>query len=88
MPAGYIDPPTKAKLEQLGKVAREATWERDVAIMEAIEVGIALRTVGEAVGLNHSTVRDIAGRTRDILDGRQPRKGHYPSLGVADPREF
>lgn len=87
MPAGYIDPPTKKKLARLAKAAREAEWERNVAIMEAYEAGISLRTIGRVVDLNHQTVRDIAGRTRDIIEGREPSPYHYPP-NPTDPREF
>lgn len=78
MPAGYIDPPTRQRLEETGAAAREAVAARDQAIYEAVEAGISLRTVAECVGVNHETCRNIAGRLRDIEAGRKPRKGGYP----------
>lgn len=52
--------------------------------MEAVEAGISLRTIGGIVGLHHVTVRDIAGRTRDKLDGREPWPHHYPRKDPLD----
>jgi hypothetical protein len=86
-PAGYIDEPTRKHLEEVGQRYREALHERDLAIMEAVEKGISLRTVGEAVGLTHAGVRNAAMRKRDELDGREPRKGNYP-VDPTDPREW
>lgn len=68
-PSGYIDEPTRERLEKLGQRARDAIRERDVAITEAVDAGISLRAVGAAVGISHATVRDIARRTRSALDG-------------------
>lgn len=85
-PAGYIDEPTRKRLQEAGEAAREAVHARDLAIMEAVEAGISLRTVGEAVGLAHVSVRNIAMRTRDVLDGREPQR-NYP-VDYMDPREW
>ena len=79
MPAGYIDEPTKAKLLELTAKAKAAVEERDQAIFEAVEAGISLRTIGDVLGLAHSTVRYIAKSRRDVLEGRKPRKGNYPA---------
>lgn len=88
MPAGYIDEVTRQKLEQLRDAADEAVWARDLAIMEAVDKGISLRTIGRIMGMAHTVVRDIAGRTRDKKAGREPRRGRYPTGGFSDPSEF
>lgn len=70
-PAGYIDQPTRERLEEAVALAEQAVHERDVAIMEAVEAGISLRTVEGVTGINRQSVSDIAKRTRAELEGRE-----------------
>ncbi len=42
--------------------AREATIERDRTICELRAEGVPLRTIGQAAGLTHTAIRQIAAR--------------------------
>lgn len=79
MPAGYIDKATEQRLQEAVSHAEQAAWERDVAIMEAIEAGISLRTLERVTGINRTTLSEIAKRTRANIDGRDFVPRHHES---------
>lgn len=55
-----IDPAVAAELRKAGAKVREWTERRDEIITAAVAAGSPLRAVGDAVGLTHTAVRNIA----------------------------
>lgn len=97
MPGGYIESDRKKLLARLAKKVDQAKHERDMAIMEAVEAGISLQAIATCVELSHSTVRDLARRKRQELDGKpktsrrqEQQPGRRPAIpppryGWSDP---
>ena len=73
MPPGYIETERRKLLERLARKHADARHERDVAIMEAVEAGISGLTISKIIGINASTVLDIARRKREELAGMKPK---------------
>lgn len=57
MPA---DPDTLRALRRAARKVREGTAERDELVRQAVAEGGSLRAVGEAAGLSHTAVSNIA----------------------------
>lgn len=60
-----LSPEGRRRLERLARKARDATTERDQAIVEEHAAGASLRAIAEATGLSHMGVSKIVRRAEE-----------------------
>lgn len=60
VPPKPVPPALAKKLAEAQQAYRDARTTRDQLIVEALKDGAGLRAVGEAIGLSHAQVADLA----------------------------